>query len=236
MRQEKLFRMIIDWTITGIELLGKAIGHLERAAGIEAHGGVIDQTRVPLPQRPKRKWYPGARDLENITAICLHITAVRGGFGARRRDVAKHLERGVSAERARVLAQADRFLATPYHAVSAAALIRNLPEHVTSWHGHGANRYSLGYAVDMGRGDHVDIQREQDRFESILVRWSLICPNLRYVEAHRQHHAMRGRDPGPDVFAPLHEVAAGYGVRARPRHVTGTGRPLPADWLDTCRV
>jgi hypothetical protein len=228
--------VIIDWTRTALELLGEAMGHIERAADIEAHGGIIDQRDVPLAHRPKRKWYTQPREFDDVTAFCVHITAVRGGFGARKSDIAKHVKRGLDREKAVTHAQADRFLAVPYHDISARSLVRNLPAEVVSWHGRRCNRYSLGYAIDMASGDAFDLDLEQVRFDRVIRERRRECPGIRWIEAHRQHSAMRGGDPGAKVFRALLDVANDHGIEARPTHTTGTGRPLPADWLDLGRV
>lgn len=223
--------MLIDWTRTALEYAREAAGWMERAKIVGEDGGVIDQRHVSLAHRPKRKWYIEPRDLESVTSICAHITAVRGGFGSRKSDIRKHEERGVSHDDAVRLAQADRFLAVPYHDVSSRALVRNLPSHVASWHGNGCNRYALGYAIDMASGEPFDVKLEQARFEMALRSRRRDCPSLMFIEAHRQHSASRGGDPGRAVFRALLDVAYDHGMTDRRYHTTGSGRPLPADWL-----
>lgn len=220
--------MIIDILRSAREWAGIAAGYAERVSDISTN---VYQEDIRLADRPTRKWYRTKRRPEDVTAVCLHVTAVAGGFGARRRDIERHLERGVLPDRARVLAQSDRFLSVPYHAISSNALVFNLETTVVSWHGHGANTYSLGYAVDMHTRDPLDIRREQDRFSFALKRWAMTCPDLRWLEAHRQHSAMRANDPSARVFRALHEVALDHGLDARPNHTTWSGRPIPPDWL-----
>jgi len=187
---------------------------------------------VPLADRPKRKWYTAPRPAADVEAICLHITAVAGGFGARRRDIDRHLADGhITHDDAVVYAQADRFLATPYHAVSAKALVLNLPGEVVSWHGHGCNRYALGYAIDKGAQDRLDICRERRRFRLAAERWIERFPNLAYVETHRQHSRSRGGDPGGDVCQALSPVIGELGLMWRQSKTTGTGMPMPREWL-----
>lgn len=192
----------------------------------------IDLEGVPLEDRPRQRWYRQPRHPNDVDAICLHITAVAGGFGARRRDIDRHLADGhITRDEAVVYAQADRFLATPYHAVSARALVLNLNGDVVSWHGHGCNRYALGYAIDKGADEPLSVAREQKRFRFAAERWLERYPMLQYVETHRQHSAMRGGDPGGDVCQAISPVMSELGLTWRHSRTTGTGRPMPREWL-----
>lgn len=215
------------------ELIGRAVGEIVEAGRDTGEPLlVVNNESEPLGDRPKRKWYAKPRHPHDIEAVCLHITAVSGGFGARRRDIERHLDDGyISRQDAVTYAQADRFLATPYHAVSARALVLNLPGDVVSWHGNGCNRYALGYAIDKGAEDEIDVATEQKRFRFALERWMDRFPSLQYVETHRQHSAMRGGDPGGDVCQALSPVIGDLGLTWRHSRTTGTGRPMPREWL-----
>jgi hypothetical protein len=216
------------------EWIGRAAGEISdaRIRRLDEATECVYLEDVPLEDRPKRKWYRSLRHPNEVEAVCLHITAVRGGFGARKRDIQRHLNDGhITHDDAIVYAQADRFLATPYHAVSAKALVLNLPGEVVSWHGNGCNRYALGYAIDKAAGERMNIRREQNRFRLACERWIERFPNLAYVETHRQHSAMRGGDPGGDVCQALSPVIGELGLMWRQSKTTGTGKPMPREWL-----
>jgi hypothetical protein len=216
------------------EWIGRAVGDLQDATPRYEQEATecVYLEDVPLADRPKQKWYSKLRHPNDVEAICLHITAVRGGFGARRSDIQRHLSDGhITHDDAVVYAQADRFLATPYHAVSAKALVLNLPGEVSSWHGNGCNRYALGYAIDKAAEESLCIRKEQRRFRLAAERWLERFPNLTYVETHRQHSRSRGGDPGGDVCHALSPVIGELGLMWRQSKTTGTGRPMPREWL-----
>jgi hypothetical protein len=131
------------------------------------------------------KWYSPNAKLGTRTGsarrtlkrgICVHHTAVTGGFGADKALVQQYLKRGEPdfdpsrwlvppkgkcsiEDWSRAEALAHRFRGdpprrynegVPYHAISGAnsVLYLNLPFEWVTWHGNGANTDFLGYAWD----------------------------------------------------------------------------------------
>lgn len=168
------------------------------------------------------------RDVKDVVALVVHQTAVSGGFGVTRASV----ERSGSE----LLARLARYRSTPYHALYSPAdraSIVQWPLWAHGYHGNRSNAYSIGWSYD-GRfpGDalHVD-QARQSLAHVVSVAREVGAP-LQYVEAHRQHSAQRGGDPGLEIWRDVVlPMLPALGLSMRPTHTTGDGLPLPDAWM-----
>jgi len=145
-------------------------------------------------EREKRKWYLPTTMLGDVTGstrltkkrgVCVHGTAVKGGFGVHKRVLERYTSRDIDWSRwlqepqeglvapvelhmlwARAMALSHRYRGdpagkynsgVPYHAISGAnsVLYLNLPFDWVTWHGDGSNNDYLGYALDFHSGKDV---------------------------------------------------------------------------------
>jgi hypothetical protein len=99
------------------------------------------------------------------------------------------------------------------------------------WHGNGGNPDSVGWAYDGAfPGDALDIDGGRASLEHLIDSARAQGAKLDRVEAHRQHNANRGGDPGAEIWRGIVlPVAAKCGLRGSTR-VTGTGKPVPSSW------
>jgi hypothetical protein len=187
--------------------------------------------RGPYPAHLKGRSLHSFRAPADVTAVCVHQTDVRGGFGA-------------DSLEARALRYGGTSLAkrgTPYHYVISPkddAVVAVWHPRVYTFHGDRANAYSIGLAVD-GRypGDPVDGDQLAEGFR-LAIEHARECGYLRsggWIEAHAQHRGDRGRDPSPEPYRAFELAAFRLSIFSRPQHVTravtgGIGRALPIEW------
>jgi hypothetical protein len=169
------------------------------------------------------------RLLTEVTTVLVHQTAVAGGFGLSKRLLDRHQGQVVSARQA-------RYRDTPYHGVYSPidrASIVQWPAWLHSHHGNGGNDYSLGWAYDgLLPGDVLDLHGARSALRHFVTAMRDAGVDLRYIEAHRQHSNQRGSDPGVMIWSlVVRPLLAELGLEERATHTTGTGKPLPADWL-----
>lgn len=180
---------------------------------------------LPVPFKGRRD----RRDLAGVDTIVIHQTAVKGGFGigSKRLDAA-----GGDELRGRML----HYLETPYHAIYSPrdrASILQWPAWAYSWHGDGANRYSIGWAYD-GQlpGDVLDVEGARAALRHAVETYRRAGVPLRYVEAHRQHDDQRAGDPGAEIWCRVvRPMLRELGLQERPTHTTRDGLTLPPSWL-----
>ena len=202
---------------------------------------VIDKIN-PLPANKCRA---KPRPLANVRTILIHQTAVAGGFGVTATQQKKGLEQFSELSHllpiGRDCGLLWRYQTETYHAIysprSKNSFNLRHPS-VYTFHGHGSNRYSVGWAYDgMFTRDHTD---ELDVGHALValteyVVWLAdtlsVDPSDLNFESHRQHSATRVRDPGPEIWANVvMPVAGAMGVKLNSEHVTGTGKPIPESW------
>lgn len=188
--------------------------------------------RVDMDPRSHKRSYNYRREPHKVIAVCTHQTYVKGGFGVSRRLLQKHDGDALAARMA-------RFIKEPYHGIYSPqdrTSIVQYPAHLVTWASHGANRYSLAWAFD-GMFEHDDkpddALNQHDAYESLMhlidAGFEQGC-DLRYLESHRQHHRMRGRDPGGKLWEVVRACAADTRLILRPNFTTGTGRPVHTSW------
>ena len=189
----------------------------------------VESYRSQLEMPPGEKWRARPRPLAQVTTVLVHQTAVHGGFGVRSQLLDRHGGDALAARQA-------RYRDTPYHELYSPqdrASIVQWPAWAYTFHGHKANRYSVGWAYD-GKlpGDALDVEGARASLTHFVEVMREAGAPLRYVEAHRQHSAQRGGDPGVEIWTrvvrPLLEQLE---LAQRPEHVTGTGKRLPPAWL-----
>lgn len=188
------------------------------------------------------QWRPWLRVYDNLVANGKVTDDPGWWLDATRTDLRAVQPPHVAPDEARLewaksMALMERYLATPYHHISApnSVLVRNLPIDVSSWHGNKPNRYSIGWSVDdvwdageMPRRAARDYQR--DMREIVEEARSLGAPLTHYTY-HRQHSAMRAQDPGPDVASKVVlPVADALGLEFDPK-TTGTGLKVRRSWV-----
>ncbi|PRQ03220.1 hypothetical protein [Enhygromyxa salina] len=168
------------------------------------------------------------RPLSLVTTVVIHQTAVGGGFGLSARLLARHQGQAFSARQ-------DRYRDTPYHGVYSPidrASVVQWPAWVHSFHGNGANDYSVGWAYD-GKlpGDVLDLHGARSALRHFVTAMREVGVGLRYVEAHRQHSNQRGGDPGAGIWSlVVRPLLDELGLEERADHTTGSGLKLPSDW------
>lgn len=187
--------------------------------------------RVPPWWFKGYRWSRRRADLAEITTVVTHQTATPIGVGDEL--LRAHAGDRVAARMARLTGSSAKRRGVPYHGLFSpqddATLLPWHPK-FTSAHGHGSNRYSVGWAyIGTFPGDAVS-ERLADHFGTLLDEWLSMGLGLRFIEAHRQHSDQRGGDPGAELWAPLVEVARSRGIEPRPEHTTGTGLAIPASW------
>jgi len=159
---------------------------------------------------PKRGRARGRLPWEKRTAIMLHRTDVE--------EMGPH-----------------RFLGTPCHGAVAndASIVLCHPNDALVYHGHAANRFSVG--IELSDSDGA-LTEKQVAASLILVRYvheDLMAHRDRDVVmmAHRQSRDDRTGDPGGKIFRQVGVPAMNeLGMRLGP--VVGSGTELPPDWLE----
>ncbi|MGH1346273.1 MAG: hypothetical protein ACRBN8_32200 [Nannocystales bacterium] len=174
------------------------------------------------------------RELSDVVAVVVHQTAVRGGFGV--------TQSAVRRSGSETMARVGRYQNTPYHGIYSPrdrASIVQWPVWVHSYHGNRSNAYSLGWSYD-GKlpGDALDVEQAQLSLAHLVSVGREFGAPLQYVEAHRQHSAQRGGDPGQAIWQRVVvPMLSKLGLATRPAHTTGDGLPLPDSWtVDTPSV
>lgn len=161
-----------------------------------APGVVVDNTREGVINGKGKKT---PRDLSKVDTICIHQTAVMGGYGVSKGQINR-----AKGNRRKALHQ--RFWKVPYHYVllrTGDILINNHPKAYT-YHGNRCNSFSIGFAID-GKwpGDEWD-QTFQD-----LCKFALTYAvknarkegaNIQYVTPHGSWSRMRRGDPGHIIW------------------------------------
>lgn len=187
-----------------------------------------------LPATYKGRLSP--RELAAIDTVVIHQTDAGGGFGLTARQLSAQREDYQAA-------LAKRYDETPYHGVfsprtsdvgrkfaSPGVLFLNWPAWAYTFHGHGSNASSVGFAYD-GKvpGDVIDVDGARQAFADFVEQVRKQGAPLRYVEAHAQHSSDRHGDPGDAIWQQvILPTLPGLGLTVR-RRTTGTGS-LPA-WL-----
>lgn len=184
-------------------------------------------TRLPEGFKGRRE----RRSLANVVAVVIHQTAVRGGFGL---TAAALQRRGGD----RLAARMDRYRSTPYHALYSPAdraSIIQWPAWAYSYHGHASNSYSVGWAYD-GKfpGDDLQVEHARASLAHLVEVVREAGAPLNFVEAHRQHSAQRGGDPGEAIWREVVMPSLDkLGLTTRAAHTTRDGLELPQSWLES---
>jgi hypothetical protein len=182
--------------------------------------------RCPLA---KRRFF--RRSLAAVDTVCVHATAVKGGFG-----VASEMHTKLAAD---VVSSARRarYRATPYHGLYSPrdrASVVQWPAADFTYHGNSPNRVSLGWAYDglfsPDHSDELDVEGGRASLRHLITAaLEQGCP-LRRVTAHAQH-ANKPHDPGPRVWLEVVEpVADEFGLGVALDWVTGNGRDEIDRW------
>lgn len=192
----------------------------------------------PLPYRGNATW----RDPASVTAIVVHQTDVLGGFDPGRQRTARHKgdARAALIERYREADPKKTNDATPYHAIVNPKFrlsIVQWPARARTSHGNGGNEHGVGFAYDgaferdKGPSDKLDVDLLVVGLAHTICTARLQGCNLRTIEMHRQHSNMRGRDPGAELCRIAVAVGDLFGLVVEPTKVSGTGMPLPREWV-----
>jgi len=177
------------------------------------------------------------RSVAVVTGVTMHVTGVRGGFGVSPKLLARF---NGDRSAARLYRYSTGWGVRAYHAIASPAeqaSIIKLEAEVLSHHGHGLNRFTLGWAYD-------GLARALDDLDVPLARASLAhtirdaleqgCP-IRKIYAHRQSGEPRKRagDPGPIIWSRVAEpVARELDLEIDYEWTTGPGLPIPASWRE----
>lgn len=220
----------------------------DEAAGQDADlADVVDLRPARQGDPPKTKRDArGAvvvRDPSAVTGIVVHQTAAV--FGVNRRQVAR--AGGDAREALR-----RRFLDVACHM----AALRNGDVLQTNdlttyvYHGNRLNKSTLGLEIE-GRypgwtrrpkrstwgGDpsevtDVIVAAARRALRELVERGHAEGMPIRYVYAHRQSSATRRSDPGEELWrrVVLDYAVPELGLKTRPRHTVGSGRPIPKAW------
>src|SRR5262249_10121970 len=133
-------------------------------------------------------------------------------------------------------ARQARYRDTPYHGLFSAkdkASIVQWPAWAHTFHGNKANATSVGWAYD-GKfpGDELALPSARAALRHFVRAMRGAGAPLRYVEAHRQHSADRGGDPGVEIWSRLvRPLLTELDLQERPTRTTGSGLKLPPEWL-----
>ena len=203
------------------------MGDSEKPEWSSSDEGLSIET-LPLPVLAAKKYKTTTRrDVKNIDTILVHQTAVGGGFGVSSSQIAK----AGSAEAAR----AKRFQETTYHAIYSPKDQRSRiqwPLWAYTYHGNGANKYSIGLAYD-GKfpGDVLDVEGFERSLAHVVTRARQAGAPIKYVEAHRQHWNQRGADLGQEIWQKaIMPMLGPLNLQQRRDHVTGSGLTIPDSW------
>lgn len=208
-------------------------GHYNPDAEGEADAGAVPleyvesfRTVSQLPEGFKGRRI--RRDTADVVALVVHQTAVSGGFGVTRASVRR--------SGSELLARLARYRNTPYHALYSPrdhASIVQWPLWAYGYHGNRSNAYSVGWSYD-GKfpGDSLHVEHARRSLAHVVAVVRELGAPLQYVEAHRQHSAQRGGDPGAEIWREVVlPMLAPLGLSMRPSHTTGDGRSLPDGWM-----
>jgi len=189
---------------------------------------------VPRPLPAGNKGSTGRqRDPARVSVLLIHQTAVLGGFGVTKHQLAAVPEHLPPAEREQVARQ-TRYRSTPYHAVydpKSRVSIVQWPVWAYMWHGNGGNIDSVGWAYDDKiPGGDLDVDAAREALRHVIDAARRQGAELARVESHRQHSSARGGDPGAEIWrGVVLPIAAECGLVASTR-TTGSGRVNPAAW------
>jgi len=116
-----------------------------------------DYLRSQRPPTSELSKWP-VRLLSRVTSVCVHQTAVPGGFGVKDFQIAAAMrERPDTTLDLLVQGLLWRYRKTPYHAVYSPRRRVSVVQWHPKWrtnHGNGSNRYSIGWAYDGGFTTH----------------------------------------------------------------------------------
>lgn len=185
--------------------------------------------RAPATFKGRSSW--GFRDPANVNSLFLHQTASSGGIAPY--DIKGYMRRlGGTSMRRRGVPYA--YVYSPRHN----AVIALWHPRLYAWHGNGANARSIGVAVD-GKwpGDLVPTDQQLAKALELIVDHAAGegFSHLEFLDAHRQSSAMRGGDPGSELWRGLELGAAELGIFPRPEKIwknkkRGDGRTIPSSW------
>jgi hypothetical protein len=185
--------------------------------------------RAPATFKGRSSW--GFRTPEQVNGICLHQTASAGGIAPY--DLGGYMRRlGGTSMRRRGVPYA--YVYSPRHD----AVIALWHPRLYGWHGNGANARTIGFAID-GKwpGDEAPSNEQLARALELMVAHASGegFDRIEHIYAHRQFSAMRGGDPGAQLWLGLELGAAQLGIFPRPDYVrsskkAGKGRPIPSSW------
>jgi hypothetical protein len=173
-------------------------------------------------------WFKGKRNTRrepaDVTTVMLHQSAVAGGFGAA----------DLEARAARYAGTSESKPGTPYHYIYSPrdhAVCAIWHPELYSWHGDGGNAPSWAFCVD-GKypGDPLDRAELAAAFVLAVQHAASVGFAATKLEAHRQHAAGRGGDPGPEIWPVIEIVAGAMGITPTLTRTTGDGQPIPASW------
>ena len=197
-----------------------------------------DYLRSQRPSTSELSKWP-VRLLSRVTSVCVHQTAVPGGFGVKDFQIAAAMrERPDTTLDLLVQGLLWRYRKTPYHAVYSPRRRVSVVQWHPKWrtnHGNGSNRYSIGWAYDGGFTTHhtdvLDVVGGRESLTRVVETMrKLGCP-LRYIEAHRQHSDDRADDPGNEIWSGIViPVAQALGLELRETFTTGSGKAIPETW------
>lgn len=210
-----------------------------------------DGQRCPrIRGKPKRRAWK--RSPSSVTRICVHATAVAGGFGLapyQRQAAAMRLRKAgrlsLSLEEIDLEALRARYRETTYHGIYRQPDDENEGLSVVQWpitdytyHGNGANGSSVGWAIDGlwsdQHRDPLDVDGARASLRHLADRAAEQGADLREITAHA-NHANKPHDPGALVWrAVVRPVAAELGLDIRPEWTTRGARPVIADWEAAC--
>ena len=197
---------------------------------VDAH--VFDYRQLAREGRGKAH---GTRDIKDVDTILMHQTAA-------------------------LLSKPERFLGVPAHRgidTDAHAILLH-PIRAYMWHGHGANKCSIGYEIACRaagiEGNPLTLWRSSKEKKAGKEYADLVCEaadaqietarrfveydcaevarqggEIKYIGTHRQSHSSRVSDPGSRIYKGVIDWALmNHGLKLSKEF--GSGRPNPTAW------
>ena len=178
---------------------------------------------------PERWAKAEPRSLSGVTAICFHI------FGAMVGASSAAIKRCGSVSDARLWRFAAQRHPRTYHWLvdhQERRIIRKLPAAVWSYHGNGANRFSVGHCYEAADGNGpFDWDLAIEGIVRCVEAERRDGAPIRFGYAHSQFSAMRAGDPGEEYWRrAVMPAAKDVGLVLDVESFAGTGSPIRKSW------